>query len=203
MSVQCLIIQEGLIINIANNNNSTGVTKKHRIRINQAINSPKVRLVDPENLLDNTFLGTGELTGIMSPRRAQEMAEKLGLDLVEVSPNAEPPVVRIMDYGKYLFDIKKTKKKQKTPKLKEIKLRPVTGEGDYQVKLRNLKGFLDQGDKVKVTIRYRGREITHQELGGRLMDRIVKDVEGVGQVDQTPKLEGRQMVMIVSPAGKK
>mgnify|MGYP001763929219 CR=1 FL=1 len=162
-----------------------------------------MRLVDPEGILDSSILGPGELTGIMSPRRALEMAEKMSLDLVEVSPNAEPPVVRIMDYGKYLFDIKKTKKKQKAPKLKEIKLRPVTGEGDYQVKLRNLKGFLEHGDKVKVTIRYRGREITHHELGSRLMERIIKDVEGFGQVDQLPKLEGKQMVMIVSPVGKK
>ncbi|HET9843540.1 MAG TPA: translation initiation factor IF-3 [Gammaproteobacteria bacterium] len=184
---------------------STTNSKKQRIRVNNAINSPKVRLVDPEGLLNNPLLGSGDLTGIMNPRRALEMAEKLNLDLVEVSPNADPPVVRIMDYGKYLFGVKKAKKKQKAPKskLKELKLRPVTGEGDYQVKLRNLKGFLEHGDKVKITIRFRGREIAHQDLGNRLLERIVKDIEGFGQIEQTPKLEGRQMVMIIAPVSKK
>lgn len=131
------------------------------------------------------------------------MAQKLNLDLVEVSPNAEPPVVRIMDFGKFQFELKKSKKKQKAPKLKEVKLRPVTGEGDYQVKLRNLKGFLEHGDKVKVTIRFRGREITHQELGLSLLERVAKDITEFGQVDQRPKLEGRQMMMIISPMNKK
>lgn len=135
----------------------------------------------------------------MSKRDAQRKAELLGLDLVEVSPNADPPVVRIMDYGKFTFEEKKTKKKQKIQKLKEIKLRPVTEEGDYQVKLRNLLGFLENGDKVKVTIRFKGREITHKDLGSRLLDRIKIDVNGIGVIDQEPKLEGRQMVMIISP----
>jgi translation initiation factor IF-3 len=129
------------------------------------------------------------------------MAERLGMDLVEVSPNAEPPVVRVMDYGKFIFDEKKAKKKQKIQKIKEIKLRPVTDSGDYQVKLRNLISFLLEGDKVKVTIRFRGREITHQELGMRLLDKIKAEVESqnVGAIDQHPKLEGRQLVMIISP----
>lgn len=135
----------------------------------------------------------------MTKREAQRKAELLGLDLVEVSPNAEPPVVRIMDFGKFLFDEKKTKKKQKVQKIKEIKLRPVTDEGDYKVKLRNLISFLEEGDKVKVTIRFKGREITHKELGSRLLDRIKADIVGFGVIDQEPKLEGKQMVMIISP----
>jgi translation initiation factor IF-3 len=135
----------------------------------------------------------------MTKREAQRKAELLGLDLVEVSPNAEPPVVRIMDFGKFLFDEKKTKKKQKIQKIKEIKLRPVTDEGDYKVKLRNLISFLEEGDKVKVTIRFKGREITHKELGSRLLERIKIDIIGFGAIDQEPKLEGKQMVMIISP----
>lgn len=158
-----------------------------------------VRLVDPENTLETSTLGPGTHTGIMSKRDAQRKAEMLGLDLVEVSPNADPPVVRIMDFGKFLFEEKKTKKKQKIQKLKEIKLRPVTDEGDYQVKLRNLLGFLEEGDKVKVTIRFKGREIAHKDLGSRLLDRIKADVSGMGVIDQEPKLEGRQMVMVISP----
>lgn len=156
-----------------------------------------VRLVDPEGILET--LGPNMQAGIMSRKDAQRKAEMLGFDLVEVSPNAEPPVVRIMDYNKFLFDEKKTKKKQKVQKLKEVKLRPVTDEGDYQVKLRNLIGFLGQGDKVKVTVRFKGREITHKELGMRLLDRIKLDLGAAGIIDQEPKLEGRQLVMVISP----
>jgi translation initiation factor IF-3 len=159
-----------------------------------------VRLVDPDGKLESSpILGQGAQIGIMTRRDAQKKAELLGLDLVEVSPNADPPVVRIMDFGKFQFDEKKTKKKQKIQKLKEIKLRPVTDEGDYKVKLRNLIGFLERGDKVKVTIRFKGREITHKELGSKLLERIKADISGVGIVDQEPKLEGRQMVMVISP----
>ena len=117
-----------------------------------------VRLVDPEGVLASGALGPNAQIGIMSRRDAQRKAEILGLDLVEVSPNADPPVVRIMNFGKFLFEEKKTKKKQKVQKIKEVKLRPVTDEGDYKVKLRNLIGFLEDGDKVKVTIRFKGRE---------------------------------------------
>lgn len=158
-----------------------------------------VRLVDPEGVLANTALGANTQIGIMSRRDAQRKAEILGLDLVEVSPNADPPVVRIMNFGKFLFEEKKTKKKQKVQKIKEIKMRPVTDEGDYKVKLRNLISFLEEGDKVKVTIRFKGREITHKELGSRLLERIKADIAGFGVVDQEGKLEGRQLVMIISP----
>lgn len=121
------------------------------------------------------------------------------MDLVEVSPNADPPVVRVMDFGKFQFDEKKTKKKQKVQKIKEIKLRPVTDEGDYQVKLRSLIGFLERGDKVKITIRFKGREITHKELGTKLLERIKADIAIAGTVDQEGKMEGRQLIMIISP----
>lgn len=181
--------------------------KKQTVRVNKAISAPRVRLVDPDGVIDTTrlspnLLARGELIGIMPRGAALELAEAMGLDLVEVSPNAEPPVVRIMDYGKLLFDEKKSKKKQKISKIKEIKLRPVTEKGDYEVKIRNLMGFLEAGDKVKVTIRFRGREITHKELGTALLDRIVKDIEGVGLVEQMPRLEGRQMVMMIAPKNK-
>ncbi len=182
---------------------NTGSKKQQRIRVNEDIKAPTVLLVDPEGVLDPAILGPGTHTGEMNPRQALTLARKLKLDLVEVSPNARPPVVRILDYGKYLFDLKKSKKKQKPPKLKEVKFRPVTGEGDYQVKLRNLRGFLEHGDKVKVTIKFRGREITHQELGMELLHRVIKDVGELGQVDQMPKLEGRQLIMIISPTSKK
>jgi translation initiation factor IF-3 len=138
-------------------------------------------------------------TGVMKRHEALLKAERIGLDLVEVSPNAEPPVVRVMDYGKFIFEEKKTKKKQRIQKLKEIKLRPVTDEGDYQVKLRNLITFLNEGDKVKITLRFRGREITHQDLGMKIMDRLREDTKDVGIVDQMPRLEGKQMVMMLSP----
>lgn len=140
-----------------------------------------------------------EELGVMKRHEALLKAERVGLDLVEVSPNAEPPVVRVMDYGKFIFEEKKTKKKQRIQKLKEIKLRPVTDEGDYQVKLRNLITFLNEGDKVKITLRFRGREITHQDLGMKIMDRLREDTKEVGLVDQMPRLEGKQMVMMLSP----
>lgn len=158
-----------------------------------------VRLVDPEGKLEGGILGPGTHSGIMTRREALRKAELMGMDLVEVSPNADPPVVKVMNFGKFQFDEKKAKKKQKIQKLKEIKLRPVTDEGDYQVKLRNLMNFLERGDKVKVTIRFKGREITHKDLGSRLLDRIKVDIGSVGVVDQEPKLEGRQMVMVISP----
>lgn len=135
------------------------------------------------------------------------MAKSSGLDLVEIQPNSKPPVARIMDYGKFLFQQKKAKneakKKQKQVKVKEVKFRPGTDVGDYEVKLRNLKGFLEAGDKVKVTIWFRGREMSHQELGAKLLDKIKSDLAEHGKVEFFPKLEGRQLIMILAPVSKK
>ncbi len=131
------------------------------------------------------------------------MAAAVNLDLVEVSPNAEPPVCRIMDFGKYLFEQKKkqnsNKKKQKIIHVKEVKFRPGTDEGDYQIKLRNLTKFLEKGDKAKITLRFRGREMAHRELGSKMLERIKKDLEELATVEQFPKMEGRQMVMVMAP----
>lgn len=142
----------------------------------------------------------------MPLREALELAGEVGLDLVEVSPNAEPPVCRIMDFGKYLFEQKKksqsAKSKQKQTQVKEVKFRPGTDEGDYQVKLKNLKKFLEHGDKAKVTLRFRGREMAHRDLGRKLLDRVQKDLEDYGSVEQFPQMEGRQMVMVLGPKKK-
>ncbi len=145
----------------------------------------------------------GEQAGILSLDDAIGKAEEAGLDLVEVSPNAEPPVCRIMDFGKYLFELKKkaqqSKGKQKQVHVKEIKFRPGTEESDYQVKLRKLIDFLSNGDRTKITLRYRGREMAHQELGVKLLKRVEKDLEDYGVVEQFPKMEGRQLVMVLTP----
>jgi len=139
----------------------------------------------------------------MSAVEAIALAAGRGLDLVEVSPNAKPPVCRIMDYGKYKFEAKKqqnaNKKKTKQVQIKEIKFRPRTEEGDYQTKVRKLREFMEKGDKIKVTLRYRGREFAHQELGLDLLKRVAADLDEFGSVDQMPKMEGRQMVMMMSP----
>lgn len=145
----------------------------------------------------------GEQIGIMDLEAARELASEESLDLVEVSPHAEPPVCRIMDFGKFVFEQSKknhsAKKKQKIIHVKEVKFRPGTDEGDYQIKLRNLIKFLTQGDKAKVTLRFRGREMAHQDLGAKLLDRVREDLDEYGQVEQFPALEGRQMVMIIQP----
>lgn len=142
----------------------------------------------------------------MSRDDALEFAKSLRLDLVEVSPNAEPPVCRVMDFGKYLFEENKkansAKKKQKQIQVKEVKFRPGTEEGDYQVKLRNLIRFLEAGDKAKVTMRFRGREMAHKEVGREKLDRVEKDLEELAVVEQQPKFEGRQMVMVFAPRKK-
>jgi len=139
----------------------------------------------------------------MSSADALEKASSSSLDLVEVSPNAKPPVCRIMDYGKFRFEAKKqlnlNKKKQKQVQVKEIKFRPRTEEGDYKTKTRKLREFLENGDKIKVTLRYRGREFAHQELGLNLLKRVAADLEEIAILDQMPKMEGRQMVMMMSP----
>ena len=143
----------------------------------------------------------GEQAGVLSIQEAQELADSSEMDLVEVAPEAKPPVCRIMDYGKFLFEENKkrhaAKKKQKQIHIKEIKFRPGTEQGDYDVKLRNLKRFLENGDKAKVTLRFRGREMAHQELGMQLLKRVAADLEDYGSVEQFPRLEGRQMVMVI------
>ena len=141
--------------------------------------------------------------GVVSIDDARQQAKDSQLDLVEIVPNGEPPVCRVMDFGKYLFDINKkksaAKKKQKQVQVKEIKFRPGTDDGDYEIKLRNLKRFLEGGDKVKVTLRFRGREMAHQDLGGKMLKRIEADLSELGGVEQFPKMEGRQMVMVIAP----
>lgn len=145
----------------------------------------------------------GNQVGVVTLKEALFAAESVGLDLVEIAPNAEPPVCRIMDYGKYVFEISKKKtaqkKKQKQTQVKEVKLRPTTDVGDYNVKVRNITRFLEDGDKVKVTIRFRGRELMHPELGMNLLKKIELDISELGQVEQNPKLEGKQIIMIVAP----
>jgi len=145
----------------------------------------------------------GTMIGIMMTADAVKRAEEAGLDLVEISPNAEPPVCKIMDYGKYLYKKEKemhaARKKQKQIQIKEIKFRPTTEEADYQTKLRALTRFLEEGDKIKVTMRYRGREMAHQDLGMRLMDRVRADLDALAMVEQYPKLEMRQTVMVMAP----
>jgi translation initiation factor IF-3 len=145
----------------------------------------------------------GEQLGIMAAEEALKVAVEAELDLVEIAPNADPPVCRIMDHGKFLFEENKkrhaAKKKQKQIQVKEIKFRPGTEIGDYQVKLRNLKRFLENGDRVKVTMRFRGREMAHQEIGLQLLKRVEEDLTELGTVEQYPRVEGRQMVMVIAP----
>jgi len=148
----------------------------------------------------------GEQIGIVSLATANKMAEDAGVDLVEIAPTAKPPVCRVMDYGKFKYaEAKKrheAKLKQKQIQVKEVKFRPGTDEGDYQIKLRNLIRFLEEGDKTKVTLRFRGREMAHQEFGVKLLERVRADLDAVGVVEQFPKLEGRQMIMVLSPKKK-
>ncbi len=156
-----------------------------------------MRLSGPEN----------EPIGVVSIGDALRRAEELNVDLVEIAPTATPPVCRLMDYGKFKYQEQKrtheAKLKQKQIQIKEVKFRPGTDEGDYQIKLRNLKRFLDDGDKAKVSLRFRGREITHQDIGMRLLERVRDDLQEHGQVEQMPKLEGRQMIMVLAPKRKK
>jgi translation initiation factor IF-3 len=169
------------------------IATKQKQRINEDITAPKVRLIDQD----------GEQKGIVTRDAALSAADNAELDLVEISPNADPPVVRIMDFGKFLYEDSKRKaaarKNQKQIQVKEIKFRPGTDVGDYAIKLRKLTEFLQSGDKTKVTIRFRGREMAHKELGMDLLKRIEADLEEYGSVEQYPKLEGRQMVMVLGP----
>lgn len=180
---------------ISNRDNSKGRSKK--AVINDQITAKEVRLIGAD----------GEQVGIVSIDQALEAARAAELDLVEIAGDAEPVVCKIMDYGKQLFEAKKQKaaarKKQKQQQVKEMKFRPGTEEGDYQVKLRNLIRFLENGDKAKVSLRFRGREMAHQELGMEVMQRIEKDLEELGVVEQHPKMEGRQLTMVLAPKKKK
>ena len=148
----------------------------------------------------------GEQVGILSRDEALAMAQDAGLDLVEIQPNGDPPVCRIMDFGKFKFDAQKkahaAKKKQKQVEIKELKFRPVTDVGDYAIKMRNLRRFLEEGDKVKITIRFRGREMTHQELGRAMVDKISAEIAEEAVIEQYPRMEGRLMVMMIAPKKK-
>ncbi|MEM8788168.1 MAG: translation initiation factor IF-3 [Pseudomonadota bacterium] len=162
-------------------------------RVNQKIRAPEIRLIGAD----------GENLGVVSPGKAMGLAEDAGLDLVEISPTASPPVCRIMDFGKFKYEKQKkeseARKKQKIIEVKEVKFRPNTDTHDYDVKMRNVTKFLGNGDKVKVTLRFRGREMAHQELGRRLLERVALDTEEIGKVEAIPKMEGRQMVMMINP----
>ena len=162
-------------------------------RVNELITVREVRVIDAE----------GENRGVLSISDAMKLAEDSGLDLVEISPNVDPPVVKVMDYGKYKYELQKkkneAKKKQKVIEIKEIKMRPNIDQHDYDVKMRAVNKFLGEGDKVKVTLRFRGREMAHQDLGLALLHRVRDDVEEVAKVEQHPKLEGRQMIMVIAP----
>jgi translation initiation factor IF-3 len=162
-------------------------------RVNEEIRVPQVRLIDQD----------GEMQGVMTAREAVQRAYAVGLDLLEISPNADPPVVKILDFGKYKYELQKKKnearKKQKVIEIKEIKVRPNIDENDYQVKMRAMKSFIEEGDKVKVTLRFRGREMAHQEIGIRVLERIRAELDAETKVEQMPRMENRQMVMVLSP----
>ena len=157
---------------------------------------PRVRVIGSD----------GEMIGVLSRDEALALAQDDGMDLVEIQPNADPPVCRVMDFGKFKFEAQKkanaAKKKQKQVEIKELKFRPVTDEGDYQIKLRNMRRFLEEGDKVKVKIRFRGREMSHQELGREMAARIERDLGEDIVIESRPRLEGRQMVMMIAPKKK-
>ena len=164
--------------------------------MNGAIHAPKVRCIDP----------AGAQLGVLDTSEAIRQAEEFGLDLVEVQPNVDPPVCKILDYGKYKYEAQKraneARKKQKIIEIKEVKFRPNTDKHDYEVKMRNVFKFLENGDKVKITLRFKGREMAHQELGRDLLLRVAEDTKETGRVENMPKMEGRQMIMLVGPLPK-
>ena len=168
-------------------------TRHRGPRINERIRAPEVQVISSD----------GNNLGTIKTREAVEMAKQEGLDLIEISPNANPPVCKIIDIGKYRYDLQKkaskAKKRQKVINLKEIKLRPVTEIHDYNFKLKNAKRFLEKGDKVKFTVKFKGREMQHTHLGNQLMDRIISDTSALGKVEIQPKFEGRQIIMIIQP----
>ena len=186
---------ERAIDDFFNEEQKIATEKTHRI--NGEITAPEVRLIGTN----------GEPVGIVSLAEAFRLAEEVDLDLVEIAPNASPPVVRIMDYGKFRYQEQKkaheAKQRQKIISVKEVKLRPGTDDGDYNVKLRNVIRFLEDGDKCKVTLRFRGREMAHQDIGLRMLERLKVDLEQYAQVEQHPRMEGRQMVMMLAPKRKK
>lgn len=164
--------------------------------MNDRIRATEIRLIGAE----------GENLGVVSPAKAMSLADEAGLDLVEISPNAVPPVCKIMDFGKFKYEQQKkeaeARKKQKIIEIKEVKFRPGTDTNDYDVKMRNVFKFLENGDKVKITLRFRGREMAHQNLGRELLERVAGDVDGLGKVENMPKMEGRQMVMMIGPVAR-
>lgn len=166
---------------------------KDKHRINRAITAQQVRLIDQN----------GDAVGVVSIREAMVKAREAGLDLVEVAPQAKPPVCKIINYGKLKYELQKkkseAKKKQKIIEVKEVKLTPSIGEHDYQVKMNNVKRFIGDGNKVKITLRFRGREISHKEIGENLLNRVLSDTQEIAKCDGKPQLEGRQMMMIISP----
>jgi translation initiation factor IF-3 len=167
--------------------------QKEGPRVNDEIRSREVQLIDQ----------TGHNHGTLEFRDAMALATEAGLDLVEIAPNSVPPVCKVMDFGKYKFQAQKkaaeARKKQKVVEVKEIKLRPMIDDHDYDVKMRAMRRFFDEGDKVKVTLRFRGREMAHQELGAKLLNRLKDDVQPIAKVEQEPKYEGRQIVMVLAP----
>lgn len=179
--------------NNTNNGGNTGNSERDNTRINQQISVPSVRLIDAD----------GEMVGVVPTRVALAKAAEVGLDLIEVSPNANPPVCKILDYGKYKYEAQKrrneAKKKQKVIEIKEIRIRPGIDDHDYDVKLRAIVRFLEEGDKVRVSLRFRGREMMHQELGMKLLDRLKADLGDKAKIEQAPKLEGRQILMALAP----
>jgi translation initiation factor IF-3 len=190
MSLVLFIFVEEFAIRAQNK----GGKKAAQNRLNEEITAVEVRLVGSE----------GEALGVVSIGEALNNAQEAGMDLVEISPNAEPPVCKVMDYGKFLYEKSKAqkeqRKKQKQIQVKEIKFRPGTDEGDYQVKLRNLRRFIEAGDKAKVTIRFRGREMAHQDIGIDLLNRVKTDLEDISNVESFPsRAEGRQMIMVLAP----
>lgn len=193
---QSLPTIEVLVRRGAGSSGDDAIAFEREDRRNNQITAPRIRVIADD----------GEQLGIMLTRDAQARAEEEGLDLVEVSPNAEPPVCKIMDYGKYLYQKDKAshaaKKKQKQIQIKEIKFRPTTEDGDYQTKLRSITRFLDEGDKVKIVVRFRGREMAHQELGMQIMDRLKTELAETVVVEQHPRMEGRQSVMVMAAKKK-
>ena len=181
---------------LVNTGRKSNIASEKQLRMNNDITAHQVRLIGSD----------GQQLGIMVIADAMKQAAGEGMDLVEISPNADPPVCRVLDYGKFRYQDSKrkaaAKKKQKQMQVKEVKFRPGTDIGDYEVKLRNLKKFLENGDKAKVTLRFRGREMGHQELGLELLKRVESDLIDYGAVEQYPKMEGRQMVMVISPKRK-